>query len=126
MAVLSPKEGAREWSPLSAYPADSYQACLDGAKAHVETQVEGYTAENRSVMRYSRGGRETVAADLKPKGDIGKDSGQKLMDVSYRSATGPCSPLWTRQRVLHGPCTAQPIDIIGAGVFTKPLAPSRV
>jgi hypothetical protein len=40
----------------------------EGAKAHVETQVEGYTAENRSVMRYSRGGRETVTADLKPKG----------------------------------------------------------
>jgi hypothetical protein len=68
MEVYSLKEGAREWSPLSAYPADSYQACLDGAKAHVETQVEGYTAENRSVMRYSRGGRETVTADLKPKG----------------------------------------------------------
>ena len=68
MEVLSLKEGAREWSPLSAYPADSYQVCLDGAKAHVETQVEGYTAENRSVMRYSRGSRETVTADLKPKG----------------------------------------------------------
>ena len=68
MEVLSLKEGAREWSPLSAYPADSYQACLDGAKAHIETQVEGYTAENRSVMQSSRGGRETVTADLKPKG----------------------------------------------------------
>src|ERR687897_489430 len=54
--------------------------------------------------------------------DTGKDSGQKLMDVLYRSAAGPCNPFWTKQRVVHGPRTAHPTDIMGAGVFTKPLA----
>jgi hypothetical protein len=58
--------------------------------------------------------------------DTGKDSSQKLIDVSDRSAGEPCKPFWARQRVVHGLHTAHPTDIMGAGVFTKPLAPSRV
>jgi hypothetical protein len=53
--------------------------------------------------------------------DTGKDSGQKLMDVSYRSAVGPCTPFWTRQRVVHGPRTTHPTDIMGAGCLLNPL-----
>jgi hypothetical protein len=54
--------------------------------------------------------------------DTGKDSSQKLMDVLYRSPAGPCTPLGLWPRVVHDPHTAHPTEIIGGGVFTKPLA----
>jgi hypothetical protein len=58
--------------------------------------------------------------------DTGKDSGQKLMDVSYRSAAGPCNlprvAAMIRARSTHSHST----DIMDTGVFTKPLAPSLV
>jgi hypothetical protein len=54
--------------------------------------------------------------------ETGKNSGQKLMDVSYRRATGPRYPLGLGQRAMHDPHTAHSTDVMGGGVFTKPLA----
>jgi hypothetical protein len=58
--------------------------------------------------------------------DGGKDSGQKLTDVSYRSAAGPChssqAGAMIRARSTHRHHTA----IMGTGVFTKPFALSPV
>ena len=54
--------------------------------------------------------------------DDGKDSSQKLTDVSYRRAARPCRPsqvvATSRARSTH----RHPTDIMGTGVFTKPFA----
>jgi hypothetical protein len=59
---------------------------------------------------------------IEPFMDTGKDSGQKLTDVSHRCATGPCRPLGLGPRAVHDPHTTHFTDIMGEGVFTKPLA----
>jgi hypothetical protein len=47
--------------------------------------------------------------------DTGKDSSQKLTDVSYRSAAGPCNPFrataTTRERSSSPPSTDQPSQV---------------
>jgi hypothetical protein len=54
--------------------------------------------------------------------DGGKDSGQKLTDVSHRSAARPCNPSPAVATIVHNPHTAHPTDDMGIEVFTKPLA----
>jgi hypothetical protein len=56
--------------------------------------------------------------------DGGKDSGQKLTDVSYRSAEGPWNSSQAVAMIRARSTHRHPTDIMGTGVFTKPLAPS--
>jgi hypothetical protein len=82
------------------------------------------------ILRIPAAAAELFAAgegDRGPVGkDIGKDAGQQLIDVSYRSAAGPCNPSGLWQRVVHDPRTAHPTEILGGEVHTKLLTLSLV
>jgi hypothetical protein len=89
--------------------------------AALQERIQGYRW-GKVVCPGPRITRTTQSTQIKHIQDSGKDSGQKLTDVSYRRAAGPCNPLRPRRSCMHDPYTIHPIHMIRTEVFTKPLA----
>ena len=103
-------EGFWPVSPVAHFPASRCHGSI------------GFPGESEKFCTLGILSAIDVTSTLMYLGDTGKDSSQKLTDVSSRNAAGPSHLSRLQQRFVHHPHTAHPTHSMGTGVFLTPRA----